>query len=75
MATKKTPAKDTPAKKIADSASAYIDRLEEGHEKITESLSTVRARNARIADKFFSALVDGQRDAIAITKTRRPISG
>ena len=55
--------------KIAESTTAYLDRLGEGHEKFSEAVKTVRERNARVADVFFDAMLAGQRDAIEITKS------
>ncbi|MEQ8662372.1 MAG: hypothetical protein RLW62_16270 [Gammaproteobacteria bacterium] len=68
MATKKPATPDVP-KQLTESTTAYLERLMEGHETFTAALAATRARNARVADKFFSALIDSQRDAISLGKT------
>ena len=55
--------------KIAESATAYLERLSDGHEKFSEALQTIRDRNARVADKFFDAWLSSQRDAIELSKS------
>ncbi len=68
MATKKSTKTEIP-QKIADSATAYIERIAESHERFAEGVETTRERNARIADKFIEAMIAGQRDAIKLTRT------
>jgi adenylosuccinate lyase len=41
----------------------------QGHETFAAALEATRARNARVADKFFSVLLDSQRDAISLGQT------
>ncbi len=67
MATKKQTTTEIP-KQFSESASAYLERLEAGHERFAETLSTVRERNARVTDKFVEALIAGQRDALSLGK-------
>ncbi|MGE0485614.1 MAG: hypothetical protein AB7Q81_15825 [Gammaproteobacteria bacterium] len=70
MATTKkaAPAVEIP-KQFTDSANAYIERLLAGHARLTDAMATARARNARVADKFFEVLIAGQRDALELGKT------
>ncbi|MEQ8234914.1 MAG: hypothetical protein RLW61_05895 [Gammaproteobacteria bacterium] len=68
MATKKPASPDVP-KQITESATAYLDRLMKGHETFAAALSATRERNARVADKFFAAFIDSQRDAITLGQT------
>jgi hypothetical protein len=66
--TKKTaPAVEIP-QQFTDSANAYIERLLAGHARLADAMATARARNARVADKFFEVLVAGQRDALELGK-------
>jgi len=65
MATKKSTTPEVP-QQITESATAYLDSLMQGHETFAAALEASRARSARVADKFFSALIDSQRDAISL---------
>lgn len=65
----KTSAKTEIPHQFAESANAYVERLAQSHERLTSAFETARARNARLADKFFQAMVAGQRDALALGKT------
>ena len=67
MAAKKSTTTESP-QQFADSANAYIERLEQGHGRYAERFATARARNARIADKFVESMMAGQRDALELTK-------
>lgn len=53
---------------FTESADAYIERLMKGHETIASAVETARARNARVADKFFAAVLESQRDALQLGK-------
>ena len=68
MTTKKTPSVDLPEQFTA-SANAYLESLLKGHERLSAGLAATRARQARVADKFFAALLANQRDALAFGKT------
>jgi len=67
-ATKKTEAKFDLPEKFTESADAYVQRLLKGHERMACAFEATRARNARLADKVFSALIAGQRDALELGK-------
>lgn len=67
MTTKKTTEQPIP-EPISATTGAYLERLLEGHEKFAAALEASRARNARIADKFFATLLANQREALALGK-------
>jgi hypothetical protein len=60
---------DDTINRISTSASAYLDRLQEGHEKFAEVLGTARTRAALVNDKLIEVLLAGQRDALDFGKT------
>ena len=68
MTSKKTPAFEIP-EQFTDSANAYIENLLKGHERFSAALEATRARNARLADKFFATLLANQRDVLSFGKT------
>lgn len=68
MTTMETETTDTISQ-IADSTSAYLERLQQSHERFAEVVGSVRARNARISDKFIETIIAGQRDALELGKT------
>jgi len=64
MATKK----DT-SPKFAETTAAYLERLECGHTRFAEALSSARERSSRVADKLLENLLASQRDALNLGKT------
>lgn len=68
MVTKKTEASEI-AEQVTTSAHDMLDRVLTSHERLSEVLSTSRARTARVTDKFFELMLAGQRDAITVAKS------
>lgn len=64
MATKKS-----EPLKFAETTSAYLERLECGHTRFAEAVSSARERAARVTDKVLENLLASQRDALALGKT------
>ena len=55
--------------KIKDTTHAYLDRLEQGHERFAAAIAATRERSARVTEKFIDGVLAGQRDALALGKT------
>ncbi|MCB1748670.1 MAG: hypothetical protein H6977_02315 [Gammaproteobacteria bacterium] len=66
--TKKTETTVEIPAQFTESANAYAERMLSAHERLANAMATARARNARVADKFFEALVAGQRDALELSR-------
>ena len=67
MTTTKTQANEA-INKISESTNAYIERLQQGHEKFAEVVDTARTRTALINDKLIETIIAGQRDALDFGK-------
>lgn len=70
--TKKTEAKETVKETVKDKVQStmdsYFDGLADSSEKFAASVSTARARNARIMDKFIETMENGQKDMLELSR-------
>ncbi|MFT4563153.1 MAG: putative coiled-coil protein SlyX [Gammaproteobacteria bacterium] len=56
-------------KKIAESAEQLLERMTARQERAVEVIGTTRARNTRISEQIFNAVIAGQREALSLGKT------
>lgn len=53
----------------AATTAANLERIESGHARFVEAVSTVRERTARVTDKLVENLLADQREALTLAKT------
>lgn len=64
-----TTKKATIAPEFAATTATLLERIETGHARFTEAVSSARERTARVTDKLIENLLASQRDALSLGKT------